>query len=272
MPDNGLVVTGTFEGTLNLGGMNLVSAGMSDVFASRLAQDGEFDWSFRLGSNNPESALDITTNASGAILLLYAFPQEIRFYSPDGILQWTRVWEGSVSTHQGVLSDDGTSWVGGMLQAGVNVDGVAGDDFTATGAGSDLLFVKYSASGGLLDGVTFNGTSSTIVSSMTLSADGSVLAGGFYSGTLFLSQFAAPAAGSGDAFLLKLDPSDGDLLWSRKHGGVNGDTFNGLSTAGCGDVFVVGAYRSAVDFGGGALPYSGSSSTITNGVLAKYRP
>jgi outer membrane protein assembly factor BamB len=132
--------------------------------------------------------------------------------------------------------------------------------------------VKYSASGGLLDGVTFNGTSSTIVSSMTLSADGSVLAGGFYSGTLFLSQFAAPAAGSGDAFLLKLDPSDGDLLWSRKHGGVNGDTFNGLSTAGCGDVFVVGAYRSAVDFGGGALPYSGSSSTITNGVLAKYRP
>jgi hypothetical protein len=38
-------------------------------------------------------------------------------------------------------------------------------------------------------------------------------------------------------------------------------------------VFAVGSYRSAnSDFGGGALPFSGSSSSIDNGVLAKYRP
>jgi WD40 repeat protein len=159
------------------------------------------------------------------------------------------------------------------MGSAVNVDGTAGTDFTPTGSGQDLLFVKYSATGALLDGVSFNGTSGSSVSSMSLSPDGGVVASGGFSGTLFLPLSSSAAVGSFDAFLLKFDSSDGDFLWGRKHGGANVDGFGGLTTLGCGDILTTGSYRSTgVDFGGGALPYSGSGSTIGNGVLAKYRP
>ena len=275
MPDNGLVLTGDFEGTLSLGGTNLVSAGSSDVFASRLEEDGDFVWSFRLGSNLLDLARAVTTNASGSILLQPTVPAEIRLYSSDGALQWTRSWAESSTSFpfEGVLLDDGTSWVGGYMGSAVNVDGTAGTDFTPTGSGQDLLFVKYSATGALLDGVSFNGTSGSSVSSMSLSPDGGVVASGGFSGTLFLPLSSSAAVGSFDAFLLKFDSSDGDFLWGRKHGGANVDGFGGLTTLGCGDILTTGSYRSTgVDFGGGALPYSGSGSTIGNGVLAKYRP
>jgi hypothetical protein len=273
MPDNGLVITGSFEGTLSLGGNNLVSAGNTDIFTSRLEADGDFAWSFRLGSSGFDTSGPIASNSSGMILLLTLNPEDIRLHDPSGTLQWSRSWSGSFSSPQaGVILDDNTAWVGGNMDAAVNVDGVAGTDFSPAGAGFDLLFVHYSGTGALLGGGSFNATASTSVDAMALSNDGAVVAAGSYGGSLFFGQFAAPAVGSNDAFLLKLDPSDGDLLWARKHGGVNSDGFNGLTTAGCGDVFAVGAYRStATDFGGGALPYTGSSSTINNGVLAKYR-
>jgi hypothetical protein len=111
------------------------------------------------------------------------------------------------------------------------------------------------------------------VSSLSTSTDGGILATGSYSDTLFFGAFAAPAVGSRDAFLVKLNPSTGAALWSRKPGGTQSDSFNGVTTSACGDVIAVGSYRSSnSDFGGGSLPFSGSSSSIDNGVLAKYRP
>jgi hypothetical protein len=155
----------------------------------------------------------------------------------------------------------------------VNVDGVAGADFSPIGAGNDLLVVKYSATGSLAGGQVLNGTSSDAlalyVTSMSLAEDGAVLASGYYQGTLFGGSPALAV----DAFLAKLDPASGALLWARKHGGTGFDQLRGVAATGCGDVFAVGSYAGpSVDFGGGPLPFSGSSSSISNGVLAKYRP
>ena len=163
--------------------------------------------------------------------------------------------------------------VGGRMDSAVNVDGVAGADFSPIGTGDDLLFVRYSATGSLAGGQVFNGTSTDVFSlslnSMNLAEDGAILAAGFFSATLF---GGSPALGL-DAFLAKLDPASGALLWARKHGGTGIDQLRGVAAAGCGDVFAVGAYAGpGVDFGGGPLPFSGSSSSISNGVLAKYRP
>jgi hypothetical protein len=280
MPDNGLVVAGVFEGTINLGGNNLTEAGYQDIFVVRLASDGTHTWSFKTSgpqANDPEIVAGIHANAGGRIALvsgqILALEYRVRTYDPNGTALWTRSWDGGNPIMGVALADDDTTWVGGVFQSGVNVDNVAGIDFVPTGSGQDLLFVRYDASGALLGGQSFNGTTSAEVSSMRLSEDGGILAAGSYRGTLFFGAFAAPAVGSDDAFLVKLNPSTGAALWSRKPGGTQSDSFHGIATAGCGDVSAVGSYRSSnSDFGGGSLPFSGSSSSIDNGVLAKYRP
>jgi hypothetical protein len=196
-------------------------------------------------------------------------------YDSSGAQLWTRTWASSSggATPRALAFSGEELWAGGYFSAAVNVDAVAGNDFTPTGSGTDLLFVKYSPTGALLAGQAFNCTGNSRVTSLSSSPDGGILATGNYTATLFFGGFAAPAVGSGDAFLVKLNPSTGAALWSRKPGGPQSDSFNGVTTSGCGDVFAVGSYRSSnSDFGGGSLPFSGSSSSIDNGVLAKYRP
>jgi hypothetical protein len=279
MPDNGLVIAGVFSGTINVGGSNLVKAGYQDIFVVRLASDGTHTWSFKTSgpqANDAEILAAIDSNSGGRIALIsgqtLAAEYRVRTYDSNGTALWSRNWNAA-RIGDLALADDDTVWVGGDFSVGVDVDNVAGIDFSPSGSGTDLLFVKYSATGTLLTGQSFNGTASAGVFSMALGQDGGVLAAGSYSGTLFFGAFAAPAVGSGDAFLVKLNPSTGAALWSRKLGGTQSDSFNGVTTSGCGDVFAVGSYRSAnSDFGGGALPFSGSSSSIDNGVLAKYRP
>jgi hypothetical protein len=113
----------------------------------------------------------------------------------------------------------------------------------------------------------------TSLAKMAIGDDGAVVAVGNYTGSLILPQSSLSSFGASDAFLLKIDPANGAFLWGRKHGGVNDDGFNDVANSGCGDVFVAGFYRSiGTDFGGGSLPFSGSASSIGNGVLAKYRP
>jgi hypothetical protein len=279
MPDGGVVVTGAFNGTMNAGGSNLVSAAQ-DTFVVRFASDGSHIWSFGTGSNSIDGPVSLAANSAGQLVLVTETPfaeplNTISTFTPAGALSWSRTWETSSTDNnpqRATIASDGSVWVGGYFDSSLNVDGVPGADFSPTGTGSDLLFVKYSSTGALLGGNAFNGTSNIDVTSMSVGDDGAVLAAGSYSGSLFFSQFAAPSAGSDDVFLLKLDPSDGDLLWGRKHGGPNRDSFNDVTTVGCGDVLVVGGYRSSVDFGGGALAFNGSATSIDNGVLAKYRP
>jgi hypothetical protein len=105
---------------------------------------------------------------------------------------------------------------------------------------------------------------------MTTDASGNVLITGEYSSTSidFGGGTLVHGAGTYNAFLAKFDAA-GAHQWSYRFTGPSGSggTYGaGVATDSSGNVVFTGSMYGAVDFGGGALPYSGSG----NSYLVKY--
>lgn len=86
---------------------------------------------------------------------------------------------------------------------------------------------------------------------------GNILATGFFYGTLKAGtkSFTAPAGQASD-LVVKLTPS-GSVTWAVAAGNVQSTWGNAVATAGQGDVYVAGAYKGTVTFGGAKLTASG---------------
>lgn len=73
----GLVITGSVEGTLDLGGGPLVSAGKSDTWLALLDPDGAQVWARRDGDNFNQSGARLHVDGTGGILLAGHFESTI---------------------------------------------------------------------------------------------------------------------------------------------------------------------------------------------------
>jgi hypothetical protein len=113
-----LIVTGHFNGRLNLGGATLDSGGsysQDGMFLARFSWEGDHLWSLAVpeGTSNPWSdgtgGHDVVTNASGQIFVggaagtgrLGATSDSTPFiasYSPDGALLWSRAFNDAEGT------------------------------------------------------------------------------------------------------------------------------------------------------------------------------
>jgi hypothetical protein len=295
MPDNGIVVLGTFEGTVNFGGSNLTASGSSDLFVARFDANGDHLWSSRYGGTGVDVAGStfptIAASSSGAIHFVFTTTATTVPFGAttftnaggrDGLLvkllangnvAWVRAWQSSSDEAVDAVTvlDDDSVWTAGRFGSAVNVDGVAGTDFSPTGTGEDLLLVRYDTNGNLLMGKSFNGTDYATVRRLSRGTDASLLLAGSFGGTLFTESNATPSNGSSDAMLLKLRAANGDLVWAKKHGGTGIDEFVSASSFGCGDIVATARYTAPASFGGANLPYTGSTALTNNLAFAKYR-
>jgi hypothetical protein len=286
------VLVGSFSSSINLGGNNLVSAGMSDIFVAGFAADGEHVWSRRFGSAAGDDFVweatvmpngDIVLGGQSSVSLVFGATTLTNAGSLDGFVVrldatglplWARGWQSpGVETVTAVTAGTNDSvWALGNADTAMNADGVVGNDVVPTGAGRDLAAVNYSSAGALLGSFTLN-SSAIAVPSVAIASpvDGAIVVGGNFSGMLSTPQFNAAAGGFFDGFLLKLDPNQSQIVWSRKTSGTNSEDYRALGFTPCGDLLTVGTHNgSDANFGGGALPWSGASINA-NMPLAKYR-
>lgn len=285
MPDNGVAIAGQFQGTINLGGSNLVSSGFDDIFVARFDALGNHVWSKKFGTNMQNNVYDLAVAANGDLVLVGDLGSNIDFgggaivaaggvdgyvvrLDDDGNHLWTRAFQSSGNEYarRAVVLSDGSVWVAGTFDTAVNVNGVAGTEIAPTSTGTDILLVKYSATGAYLTARGINGTGTTSIRAMAVGFDDGVVVAGSYTGSLFFSMFAAPSAGSSDAFIFKIRPSDGVTQWSRKPGGTSSDQFMGVDVGSCGDVFAAANFNGTVNFGGGDLDSNGMQDIV----VAKY--
>lgn len=285
MPDNGVVVVGQFQGTINLGGNNLTSVGSTDIYVARFDAAGNHVWSKRYGTSAADDVTDVVTTTSGDTIFVGDYDTTINFggsnlvaaggtdgfvvqLDQNGNHEWSRGWQsaGSETATRVVALSDGSIWVAGTFDTAVNLNGVAGTEISPTSTGKDLLLVKYNSSGAYQTAKAFNGTATTTVYGMAVGFDDGIIVSGTYSGSLFFSSIAFPAT-STDAFIAKLNAS-GTLQWSRKPAGSGGEIIERVLVGSCGDVFALGRFHSNdVNFGGGALPWVGGSDIA----IVKYR-
>jgi hypothetical protein len=155
---------------------------------------------------------------------------------------------------------------GNLVVAG-NVYGTASIDFGGTspmGAGSaDVSVAKYTRSGALAWAKVFGDTADQFAHAAAFDAHGDVIvAGQMYAAGLgfgFGCSNTLKATDGWDAFVAKLDGTNGSCKWSHVYNATGDQDAFAIAVDANGDVIVTGNTSGAVDFGLGAIPYAGSN-------------
>ena len=283
-----VILTGTFTGTIDLGGGPLTSQGGSDLFVAKLDRDGHLVWNKRFAVNSPAPqplGASAVVDAAGDVILSAFAPVGVDF--GGGALPYAG---GSSDTFIVKLSPSGDHlWSKAIGSSSYDVIG----PFAVDPAGRVVLAGLVSAPADLGSGVVlppgefllaldaagavawarspFAAGAASFFSSLAVDPAGNVVAAGIFDGQVDLG--AGPLTStmkpggmvpSKDFVVLGLAP-DGSTRFSKSFGSSL-DEFAPFAVAvdGAGQIVLGGLIQADVDFGGGALPAQGET-----GFLAK---
>ncbi|GAB3700926.1 SBBP repeat-containing protein [Spirosoma flavus] len=268
--------TGYFGGTADFdpgpGVANLTSAGMEDIFVSKLDASGNFLWAKRMGGTGYDQGTAIAVDRSGNVYTTGQFVGTVDFDPGAGTANLTSagsedvfiskldgsgnlVWARQIG---GAMDDNGLS-IDVDLTGNVYTTGrfAATADFapgpstaTLTSAGASDVFVsKLNTSGMYVWAKRMGGLSGDVGKSIALGSFGEILiTGHFYETADFdpgPNTFNLNSTGNSDIFITKLDAS-GNLIWARRTGGSNFDF--GISLVyRSGYIYTVGQFEGTID-------------------------
>jgi hypothetical protein len=281
-----VILTGNYYGSVNFGGGALPSdGGTSDVFVLKLNPSGGHVWSKRFGGPGQDRPNSVGIRGTGEVFVAGAFQENVNFgggalasASPttfdifvlkldaNGNHVFSRRF-GDVGNDQarGIAVDrSGNAYVAGLFSGTVDFGLGA-----ATAQGIDAFALKMTTSGTTSWTKTFGGTGSDNAVDVAVDSTANVYVTGFFRGTADFGGGAVTSQGASDAFLTSYTTL-GAYRWSRTAGAAaaanSNEQGNGVTADAAGNVAVTGSYDNPVDFGGGALPHSGSADVF----IARY--
>jgi len=163
---------------------------------------------------------------------------------PSSNLIWGNYIGGPALDYQTSVCIDAADnvYVGGYTFSSSNIATSAVYQTTLSGS-FDSYLVKTDASGNMLWGTYFGGTSVDVVYSLGVDAAGNIYAGGdtFSTSNIASSGAHQPIYGGGvdDCMLFKFSPA-GQRLWSTYYGGLEHDIIGSLTIDNNGDVIITG--------------------------------
>jgi hypothetical protein len=264
-----VVVVGDFEGTVGFGdGPHASDNGKHDIFIERYDLYGNPIWTKQFGDSSNQYAGDVVIDQSGDIVLVGRAFGVIDFGGGplDGVgtddvfiarldASGNHLW----STIVGGMEPDRSERVAVDPAGNVYVTGTFGGSATFGGTQlasqglRDLFILKLSASDGSYEWVEqLGGTEDDYGWGVAADASGVYLTGHF-GGSVSFGATELQASDGLDAFVGKYDP-DGAPLWAVASGGAGPDQGYDIAVAPMGDVFVTGAFTTALDLGGTADP------------------
>jgi hypothetical protein len=183
----------------------------------------------------------------------------------DGKIAWTRTF--------GSEYDDAANGVAVRGDRIVVVGSFSGEmkigELTKQAMGSDDLFIAAFDAGGQVQWVWHaGGKDSDGANTVAAMPDGGWIVGGSYSTTSHFGDIELKAKGGTDAFLLKLGAA-GDIEWVKSLGGRYPDRIKHLGVDGQGNIYVLGEFRDAGDWGG-PRPLTAAGNADFDVALAKY--
>jgi hypothetical protein len=274
-------VTGFFWGTVDFDtGAEIdshTSAGISDIFLTKINSDGTYGWTKTMGGLSDESGYSVAVDGSGNIYVTGYFSGTADFdpgagfdnhtsavkdifltkINSDGSYGWTKTMGGSDEYGYSVAVDgSGNVYVTGTFEGTADFDpGVATDNHTSAG-GLDIFLTRINSDGSYGWTKTMGGTDSAGYG-RSVAVDGSedVYVTGYFTGTVDFDPGVATdnhtSAGGADIFLTRIN-SDGTYGWTKTMGGgLNENSFS-VAVDGSGNVYITGNFRGTVDFDPGA--------------------
>ena len=213
-----VVVTGEFNGTVNFGGGNLVSAGYYDIFLAKYDASGAHQWSQRYGSAGYETGYGLALDGSGNVVVTGGFTGTVDLgggnlvsagsldmfiakYDASGAHQWSERFGGTGDEFGYALAVDG---LGNVVVTGTfqGTADLGGGNLVSAGQ-SDIFVAKYDASGAHQWSQGFGSPGFDEGDAVAVDGSGNVVVTGNYQGTMDFGGGPLVSAGSNDIFLAK---------------------------------------------------------------------
>jgi Fibronectin type III domain/Domain of unknown function (DUF5122) beta-propeller len=239
-----IVYAGYFTGSATFGTVPVAGTGSSrDTFiASVNVDNGTFNWVANPNGTGDDYVYRTRALADGSVLAVGSYQNTLTLGSitlpqsvgngdlfaarlnPDGTFRWARRLGGSVS-----WDDIFNMWLfpdGSIAAAGyITGDATFGPDaLTRRGtAESDALVLKLDPDGNVQWARNGGGTSTAdFAYAVSGYSDGSVLVGGYFTGTGAIGPYTVTSRGGKDIFLARYSPT-GTVEWVRTGGSAAGD-------------------------------------------------
>ncbi|KAA9333468.1 T9SS type A sorting domain-containing protein [Hymenobacter busanensis] len=226
----GVFVTGSFNGTAQLGGLSLSSSGSNDVLVAKLTDAGStasFTWAQRAGGTGPDLAQAIALSGPNVYVGGYYSSASAEF---GGI----PLPNSSLSTIDGFVTK-----------------------LTDTGAAGNFAWAQR-----------VSGPADDLVRALAVRGSTVYAVGNYNSATLSAGPFTLGNNGGFDVLVTKLVDAGGSasFAWAYNAGGPGGESSSSVAVAGS-HVFLTGGFTSStVSFGGTILT---NTNTLTDVYLAR---
>ncbi|MEZ4503874.1 MAG: hypothetical protein R3C39_14725 [Dehalococcoidia bacterium] len=267
--DGAVVLGGTFEGTLDLDGVSLSSAGERDAFFAVLDGDGQISMARSFGETGLDSGAEVVALDDGGFVLAGSFAGAIDFGG-------TLLVEGDTNERNRevfLARLDGAGEVEWVVTPGASgwasaleVDAGSGDLVVAVsrriGAGSGLVgsrLLRIAPDGEVRWVRRFDDEGAAAdVNDLVLTEDGGIVVGGSFETPIDLGGGEIVPAGWGhpvirtdpDAFVARYS-SNGGYEWSRSFGGSLSERIEAVAVASEGDILASGSMLSGFELSAG---------------------
>lgn len=273
-----VIICGTFPGTANFGGPDLIAVGPSDGFIAKYNSSGVWQWSQPVSGNGDQIVYSLAVDGAANVYATGYFNTEVTFpgfsplasaggfdlfiakYNSAGAIQWTQKRGGTGDDAAIAIAADasGNLAVGGAFHDTMSLGGTS----LVSAGGFDGFLARYNTSGVHQWSLRF-GSAGDIEAAygIGMNSSGKV----FLSATSEADIGGAPGSGGPDILFAKYS-STGAFTWSRLIGGSGDDRGWALAVDAGDNVVVAGSFEHAVDFGGGNREAHGQDDLF----LARY--
>ncbi|MBM4089125.1 MAG: hypothetical protein FJ276_06815, partial [Planctomycetes bacterium] len=272
-PDGCTYAGGSFLGTVQLGGIELTSAGGPDTMLAAFNQAGQVKWFKRFGGAGADYVFDVACDSRGAVLVTGMCSTGTQFgrhtvqslgfsdtftakLDADGNALWVATAGGHRLSGGNEVAVDGADNV--LVIANAHGDFAAGATTFRHRGGTDAYVLKYTPDGKLGWVRSIAGPQNEQGRGIAGDARGNVIVVGEFTGTLNLGGSTLTAdSEQRDVFAVKYDPN-GQQRWALRFGSVAADYARGVGCDREGNSYISGVFGGTVAFGERQLT-SGSS-------------
>lgn len=270
-PNDEVVITGDFTGSVDLGGGPLAAAGDRDIFLAKLSPAGEHVWSKSFPSMGTAIPRDLAIDATGEIALVGQFQLSLDVgggemvgqgdsidvfvakFTPEGEHAWSVYFGDDTEQEARAVAVDagGNVYVGGSFQGTID----PGNGPLVSAGSSDVFLAKLDAEGQALWAASWGDPKEQKLSAIAVDPQGRVTTSGHFVGSLDFGggPLEAPMY---RGFVAQFAAEDGAHAWSKLLGdGIVRPAH--LAVDASGTLVIAGHFYSDTDFGGGVLPWAG---------------
>lgn len=278
--DGSVIVTGSFDGTLDLGGGPMAATGAYDAFIAKFTAAGEHVWSHRFGGDNAAGGSELAVLSDGDIVLAGMYRGTLTLGSDSftavgnrdvfvarlnegGVPQWAVTGGGSADDTLNDLAVDASDRIA-VCGGFTGTETFFGDPITGS---NDPWLAMLAGNGSTTwaKAVTLGGIGKNC--GVAIMGNGDAVVGSSFIGTTNLGGGTLMTEAShGDAVLARFLAATGAHVWSVKVGSNGSDeAINDIEASG-GSIVATGIFNAETSLGGSELVASGGN----DGFVAKF--